>query len=280
MLNVLAGNLPYLLKGAAITLWLALAVVTAGTALGIALGILAAVGGRALRAAITGYIFVLRGIPVLVVMFLGYYAFPALGFRVNAYVAVGIAQTIYVGAFAAEIVRSAILSVPRGQVDAARSLGLRTWPILRKVVLPQATRIAIPPLLNNALTAVKQTSYASVVGAWELTYAAREVVGRPRVGEAHRRTEQPRHLRVVAAGVRGAGGGIGLGMTGHHERVQLTQHRERGPVARASRQVRAHALELQRSARAFRREAHVADRLPAERELIEFEKRVGIGFRR
>jgi His/Glu/Gln/Arg/opine family amino acid ABC transporter permease subunit len=178
MLNVLTGNLPYLLKGAVITIWLASAVVTAGTALGIALGILAATGGRTLRATITVYIFVVRGIPVLVVMFLGYYAFPALGFRVNAYVAVGIAQTIYVGAFAAEIVRSAILSVHPGQLDAARSLGLRTWPTLRNVVLPQATRIAVPPLLNNALTAVKQTSYASVVGAWELTYAAREVVER------------------------------------------------------------------------------------------------------
>jgi ABC-type amino acid transport system permease subunit len=130
------------------------------------------------RAAITGYIFVLRGIPVLVVMFLGYYAFPALGLRVDAYVAVGVAQIVYVGAFTAEIVRSAILSVHPGQVAAARSLGMRRGAILREVLLPQAVRIAIPPLLNNSLTAVKQTSYASIVGAWELTYAAREIVER------------------------------------------------------------------------------------------------------
>jgi His/Glu/Gln/Arg/opine family amino acid ABC transporter permease subunit len=178
MVNILVTNLPYLLRGAAVTLGLAFAVVTLGTLLGVALGILVTGKNRILRAAITLYIFILRGIPVLVVMFLGYYAFPALGIRVDAYVAVGVAQIIYVSAFAAEIVRSAILSVDLGQTAAAESLGMRRAVILYKVLLPQAARIATPPLLNNALIAVKQTSYASVVGAWELTYAAREVVER------------------------------------------------------------------------------------------------------
>jgi His/Glu/Gln/Arg/opine family amino acid ABC transporter permease subunit len=178
MINVLLTNLPYLLRGALVTLWLALIVVTLGTLLGTGLGILAAGNSRILRAAITVYVFALRGIPVLVVMFLGYYAFPALGVRVDAYVAVGLAQIVYVGAFTAEIVRSAILSVHPGQVAAAKSLGMRRGAILREVLLPQAVRIAIPPLLNNSLTAVKQTSYASIVGAWELTYAAREIVER------------------------------------------------------------------------------------------------------
>jgi His/Glu/Gln/Arg/opine family amino acid ABC transporter permease subunit len=178
MLTVLYSNFPYLMSGAVMTIWLSLAVVVVGTAIGIGLGILASVGGRVVRATITAYIFVLRGIPVLVVMFLGYYAVPALGYRVNSYLAVGIAQIIYVGAFAAEIVRSAIVSVPSSQIAAAKSLGMRRYAILAHVVLPQATRIAIPPLLNNSLIAIKQTSYASIVGAWELTYAAREVVER------------------------------------------------------------------------------------------------------
>jgi polar amino acid transport system permease protein len=176
--NVLVGNLPYLLKGAVVTLWLAIAVVGLGTLLGIAFGVVATTRSRVAQTVVTLYVFVVRGIPVLVVMFLGYYAFPALGMRVNAYVAVGLAQTLYVAAFVAEIVRSAILSIPPGQIDAARSLGMRRAAILREVILPQATRIAIPPLLNNALTAIKQTSYASVVGVWELTYAAREIVER------------------------------------------------------------------------------------------------------
>lgn len=178
MAPVLWSNLPYLLQGALITLWLSLVVVTLGTMLGVALGLVATSAIRLARNLITAYIFLLRGIPVLVVMLIGYYAFPALGYRVNAYVAVAAAQIFYVGAFVAEIVRSAIGSVPSGQVAAARSLGMRRGKTLLHVVLPQATRIAVAPLLNNSLTAIKQTSYVSVVGVWELTYAAREVVER------------------------------------------------------------------------------------------------------
>jgi polar amino acid transport system permease protein len=178
MLNILVANLPYLLKGALVTLWLSLAVVSLGTLFGIGIGILATIGNIFLQAFITTYIFALRGIPILVVMFLGYYACPALGIPVNAYVAVGAAQIIYIGAFVAEITRGAIASVPQSQVAAARSLGMRRTTVLRQVVLPQAARIAIPPILNNSLTAIKQTSYASIVGVWELTYAAREIVER------------------------------------------------------------------------------------------------------
>jgi His/Glu/Gln/Arg/opine family amino acid ABC transporter permease subunit len=177
-MNILISNLPYLLKGAVVTLVLAGVIVTAGNLLGLLIGTVSASVGRLGQGLITVYTFVLRGIPVLVIMLLGYYAFPALGYRVPAYVAVGAAHIIYVSAFVAEIVRSAINSVPRGQIAAARSLGMRHFGILREILLPQATRIAIPPLLNNSLTAIKQTSYVSVVGVWELTYAAREVVER------------------------------------------------------------------------------------------------------
>ena len=178
MPDVLIANLPYLSRGASTTLVLSIVVVGLGSLLGTALGIAVSMGGRLLRALITSYILILRGIPVLVVMLLGYYILPAISGRGNAYVAVAAAQTIYVAAFVAEIIRSAIQSVPPGQIAAARSLGMRSFSIMHAVILPQATRIAIPPLLNNALTAVKQTSYVSVAGVWELTYAAREVVER------------------------------------------------------------------------------------------------------
>lgn len=178
MFHVLVISLPYLLKGAVVTVWLSFAVVSLGTLLGIALGTLGAVGPRPARRAVTGYVFVLRGIPILVVMFLGYYAFPAFGYRVDAYAAVGGSMAVYVGAFVAETVRGAILAIPSGQIAAAKSLGMQRWPMLREIVFPQALRMAVPPLLNTALTTIKQTSYASVVGAWELSYAAREVVER------------------------------------------------------------------------------------------------------
>ncbi len=178
MLNILQANLPYLLKGAVYTVYLSVVVVSLGTCLGAALGILSTLVPRIVQWLITLYIFVFRGIPVLVVMFLGYYLFPAFGVRLNAYTAVAISMIFYVAAFVAEATRGAIQAVPSGQIAAAKSIGMRRWTMMRQVILPQAARLAIPPILNIALMAIKQTSYASVVGAWELSFAAREVVER------------------------------------------------------------------------------------------------------
>lgn len=178
MPSILIASLPYLLKAAAYTLWLSLAAIVLGTVLGTLLGTVSVLAPAPLRALVTLYVFVIRGIPVLVIMFLGYYLLPAIGFDVNVYIAVGAGLVIYMAAFVSEIVRGAILAVPRGQVDAAKGLGMR-WPmVLVEIVLPQALKLATPALLNTWIITIKQTSYASVVGAWELTYAAREVVER------------------------------------------------------------------------------------------------------
>ncbi|WP_407165918.1 amino acid ABC transporter permease [Bradyrhizobium sp. ORS 111] len=177
-ISILLANLPYLLQGALVTLWLAVIVVVAGTVLGAVVGTIASGGGPVLRTIVTAYVFVFRGIPVLVVMFLGFYTFPAFGIRLSAYAAVTISMIVYVAAFVTEAVRGAIAAVPAGQVAAAKSLGMRQLTMLREVVLPQAARLAIAPILNISLMAVKQTSYASIVGAWELSFAAREIVER------------------------------------------------------------------------------------------------------
>lgn len=178
MFPVLQSSLPYLLQGAVYTIVLSAIVVVFGTILGVGVGVLAAVGGKALRAAVTAYIFVFRGIPVLVVMFLGFYSFPAMGLRLDAYTAVAVSMIVYVAAFVAEATRGAIAAVPVGQLEAAKSLGMRKGMMMREIILPQAMRLLIAPVLNISLMAIKQTSYASIVGAWELSFAAREVVER------------------------------------------------------------------------------------------------------
>ncbi|MCP8894503.1 amino acid ABC transporter permease [Shinella daejeonensis] len=178
MFPVLQSSLPYLLQGAVYTIVLSAIVVVFGTILGVGVGVLAAVGGKALRAAVTAYIFVFRGIPVLVVMFLGFYSFPAMGLRLDAYTAVAVSMIVYVAAFVAEATRGAIAAVPAGQLEAAKSLGMRKGMMMREIILPQAMRLLIAPVLNISLMAIKQTSYASIVGAWELSFAAREVVER------------------------------------------------------------------------------------------------------
>jgi polar amino acid transport system permease protein len=176
--EVLFSNLPYLLQGAAVTAVFALTAVFSGTLLGIVLGVVSTLVPRPLSWLFIAYVFVIRGIPVLVLMFLGYYALPGLGLRVDVYYAVGGALVIYSAAFVTEITRGAIRNVPIGQVRAAKSLGMRRLAILLHVVLPLAMRSSIPPVLNNTVIMIKQSSYASIVGVWELTYAAREVVER------------------------------------------------------------------------------------------------------
>jgi His/Glu/Gln/Arg/opine family amino acid ABC transporter permease subunit len=178
MSSVFFANLPYLLKGAFYTIMLSVITIGCGLVLGAILGALAYYGPKSIRATIAVYVFVFRGLPVLIVVFLFYYLPPMWGFNLDVYVSAAMALVFYSGAFITEIVRGAIGAIPAPQIDAAKSLGLKTVPMLRLIVLPQALRFSLPPLLNNTIMSIKITSYSSVVGVWELTFAAREVVER------------------------------------------------------------------------------------------------------
>ena len=178
MFDIFFSNLPYLMKGAVQTVWLGLVGVGFGTVFGLMLGILNAVLGGFTAGIINIYVFIIRGIPVLVWMFLAYYMLPQLGLVIGDIFAVIGSLIIYTGAFVAEIARGAVLSIPKHQVDSAKGLGMNKLNTLRLVIVPQAMKMSIPPLLNNSVMMIKATAYVSVVGVWELTYAAREVVER------------------------------------------------------------------------------------------------------
>ena len=178
MFDIFFSNLPYLMKGAVQTVWLGLAGVGFGTVIGLILGILNAAIGGVTAGFINIYVFIIRGIPVLVWMFLAYYMLPQLGLFIGDKFAVVGSLMIYTGAFVAEIARGAVLSIPKHQIDAAKGLGMNKFRTLWLVIIPQAMKMSIPPLLNNSVMMVKATAYVSVVGVWELTYAAREVVER------------------------------------------------------------------------------------------------------
>ncbi len=178
MFPVFFANLPYLLKGAFYTINLSVITVVLGLVLGATLGVLAYYGPRPIRMLIAVYVFFFRGLPVLIVVFLFYYLPPVWGIDLNVYLSAAIALVCYSGAFVTEIVRGAIGAIPASQIDAAKSVGMKTVRILWLIVLPQALRFSLPPLLNNTIMSIKITSYSSVVGVWELTFAAREVVER------------------------------------------------------------------------------------------------------
>jgi len=178
MRSVFFANLPYLLKGAFYTISLSVITVVFGLILGAVLGAVGYYGPRPIKTLIAVYVFLFRGLPVLIVVFLFYYLPPIWGFNLDVYVSAAMALVFYSGAFVTEIVRGAIGAIPAPQIDAAKSVGLKTIPILWLIVLPQALRFSLPPLLNNTVMSIKITSYSSVVGVWELTFAAREVVER------------------------------------------------------------------------------------------------------
>ncbi len=118
------------------------------------------------------YISLIRGTPLLVQLFIVFYALPELNIVIDPFPAAVIAFSLNVGGYAAEVIRAAILSVERGQWEAAEALGLSYPQTLRLIVLPQAARIAVPPLSNTLISLVKDTSLASTILVTELLRVA------------------------------------------------------------------------------------------------------------
>ena len=121
------------------------------------------------------FVYVVQGTPLLVQLFLAYFGAIFAGLEVPPVIAAAIAFTLYASAYLGEIWRGAIVGVNKGQREAARALGLRPWPTMRLVILPQALRPAIPPSIGFIVHLVKNTALASVLGYTELTRAGQLV---------------------------------------------------------------------------------------------------------
>jgi polar amino acid transport system permease protein len=119
------------------------------------------------------YTSLFRGIPLLMQVYLIYIGLPQLGYVVDAVPAGVAALSLCYGAYMTEIFRAGIQSIPRGQWEASRALGLRPFLTMRKIVLPQALPLVIPPIGNQFIAMLKDSSLVSVIGVWELMYLAR-----------------------------------------------------------------------------------------------------------
>jgi cystine transport system permease protein len=190
--DLLAGALPLMLKGAGWTLVLALASVVCGTAIGavIALVRLAKIVLVAPLAAL--YVSCFRGTPLLVQLFVIYFGLPSIGIEFEPITAGILGLSLNVGAYLSETLRGSINGVEHGQWDAARSLGLRRLQVMRYVVGPQALRLAVPSLSNSLISLIKDTSLVSVIAVGELMLATKEVIAT---------TFQPFPLYVAAAAI-------------------------------------------------------------------------------
>src|SRR5215510_15144190 len=158
-----------------------LAVSVAATLIGLVIGMLTALARLSpwapLRGAARAYVEVVRGTPLLVQLFFLYAALPLYGIRLSAVAAGIVAQSLYTGAFAAEIFRAGITSVHRGHVEAARSLGMSYGQAMRRIVAPLMGVQVLPPLTSEFTGVIKWSSLLSVVTVPELTYAAYRAIG-------------------------------------------------------------------------------------------------------
>ena len=167
---------PKIVEGFLLTLELAILVVLAGLSAGLVLAILRMVGWRVIVWPIVFVVDALRAVPPLLIIILLFFGLPSAGVELSGFMATWLALSAVLAAFAEEIYWASIRAVPAGQTEAARALGLGFFKILFLVVLPQAMRMAIPPLTNRTIAITKGTAFGSVVGLAEILGASQSAV--------------------------------------------------------------------------------------------------------
>jgi len=172
--SVFAAALPALLRGLVNTLVLGLLAICLGVPFGMLVSLVRLYAPRPLRWMAIGFIDIFRALPVLVVLILIYYALPFVGIRLSAWLSATLAFTLVMMAYSAEVFRTGIESIPKGQFEAAQALGLPFIITLRKVVLPQAIKLVIPPMTSNCVSMFKDTSLSSAVALPELLKEAND----------------------------------------------------------------------------------------------------------
>jgi len=169
--SFVAEVLPLLLRGAVTTV----AISVSAMSLALVLGLFAAVGrmsrGRTLRFISGFYVEVIRGTPLLVQLFIVYYGLPSYGIRLDPFVAGFLTLGIHYGAYLSEVYRAGILSVDRGQWEAASSIGMTRSMVLRVIILPQAVRVILPPVGNYFISMLKDSALTATISVSELLRA-------------------------------------------------------------------------------------------------------------
>lgn len=121
------------------------------------------------------YVSAIRGTPLLVQLFIIFYGLPTIGVIIDPFPSAVIGFSLNVGAYASEIIRAAIISIPKGQWEAGYSMGMSYQQLLKRIILPQASRVSVPPLSNTFISLVKDTSLASMILVTEMFRKAQEI---------------------------------------------------------------------------------------------------------
>lgn len=160
-----------ILSGLGVTVAFAVGTTILGLVIGVLIGLGRLLGAAWVRVPLTGIVELFRCTPLLVQLVWLYYALPVVsGLQISAYTAAGLALTLYVSSFYAEIFRGGVASIDIGQWDGARAIGMRRLQVLHRVILPQAFRNMLPPIMNQAVIQLKNTSLISTVAVADLLY--------------------------------------------------------------------------------------------------------------
>jgi polar amino acid transport system permease protein len=181
MIDSLISNAPLIWKGLRVTLQVSAMVLGIGTTIGIFGGLSLLYGVRPVRWVVRFYVDTIRGIPLLVLIFAVFYGGPVLlEIRLDAMTAGVAALSLFCGAHVSEVIRGGVNSIPKGQTDAGKAIGLTFVQRLRYVIFPQAIRRIIPPWTNTAIEMVKASSLISLVSVIDLMLAVDQIIGRTR----------------------------------------------------------------------------------------------------
>ncbi len=168
-------GLPYLLRGAGLTIFISAVAMLFALALGMILAALTQVPGRLVPGLVRAYVEVFRNTPLLIQIFIVYFGLPQLGLRLSPFGSGTSALVLYASAYNAEVFRAGLEAVPWGQHEAALSTGLSPFQTFRCVIIPQALRISFPALGNNLVSLVKNSSLVSIIGMVDLMFVANDI---------------------------------------------------------------------------------------------------------
>jgi His/Glu/Gln/Arg/opine family amino acid ABC transporter permease subunit len=174
-LAVIWNYLPFLLMSAGVTVWISLLSLVFGSILGLLLALARVSKNRFARGFAWGYVWLIRGTPMLLQIFAIYYWLPTLGVTLPAFVAGVAALSINAAGYFVDIFRAGILSVPTGQVEAGLSIGLTPLQVMARIILPLAVRPALPPYIGQCINLVKNSSLVSVISVQELMFTSQSI---------------------------------------------------------------------------------------------------------
>lgn len=175
--GIMIHYFPFLLKAAVMTVEISVLSLILGFIFGLVAALMKLSRNKLIKGLAGFYVWIVRSTPLLVQLFIIYFGLPQLGIDLGPFLSGVLGLALNTGAYNAETIRGGISSVPPGQMEAARSLGMGIGQSMKRIILPQAMRMAIPALGNNFVILIKDTSLVSTITLVELTLAAQRLIG-------------------------------------------------------------------------------------------------------